>query len=738
MLKEEAAAQGRRLLIAVAGCVAQAEGQEIIRRAGAVDLVVGSQNYHRLPDLIARVLAGGRIVDTEFPADDKFDVLAAPRTDAIRKRGIAAFVTVQEGCDKFCTFCVVPYTRGAEVSRPVEKIAVEVERLAQAGVREVTLIGQNVNAYHGQGDDGRPATLGKLLRRLARVLGIARLRYMTSHPRDMDDDLIAAHGDLPALMPYVHLPVQSGSDRILAAMNRRHTRKDYLAVIAKLRAARADLAFTSDFIVGFPGETEEDFRATLTLVDEVGFATAYSFIYSPRPGTPAAEMDAQVPADEQAERLQRLQARHHPPVARLQRAICRPHHASAAGETGQAPWAIGRPHPISAGGAGHGAARHDRFAGTGRNQRDRQQYAVRRTRRQRRVATCRSRSLRNPLRTPDPPIPAAAASEETATTQIVLAFEDNRLASILFGQYGQNLALIERRLGVVAEQRGNHVTIDGSRGGCEQARRVLEGIYEHIKRGHELAQGDVEGAIRQAIAQGSLFDYDPAGARPAFEEINLRKRPVRARTAAQDAYIRALKRHHLVFGTGPAGTGKTWLAVAQAIQMFERKEVDRIILSRPAVEAGERLGFLPGDMREKVDPYLRPIYDALYDLMDARIVERSLQAGEIEIAPLAFMRGRTLSNAAIILDEAQNTTSMQMKMFLTRLGENSRMIVTGDPSQVDLPSGQTSGLAEAVKLLDGIEGVGHVAFTHEDVIRHELVARIVEAYDRKVAREDKK
>ena len=342
--------------------------------------------------------------------------------------------------------------------------------------------------------------------------------------------------------------------------------------------------------------------------------------------------------------------------------------------------------------------------------------------------------LETPLRTTDSVIPPTAASEETATTQIVLAFEDNKLASVLFGQYGQNLALIERRLGVVAEQRGNHVTVEGSRGACEQARRVLEGLYEQLKRGHDLNQGDVEGAIRQAIAQGSLFDYDPAGPRPAFEEINLRKRPVRARTAAQDAYIRALKRHALVFGTGPAGTGKTWLAVAQAVQMFERKEVDRIILSRPAVEAGERLGFLPGDMREKVDPYLRPIYDALYDLMDARIVERALQAGEIEIAPLAFMRGRTLSNAAVILDEAQNTTSMQMKMFLTRLGENSRMIVTGDPSQVDLPQGQTSGLAEAVKLLARIEGVGHVAFTHEDVIRHELVARIVEAYDRREAK----
>src|SRR5215813_4403157 len=285
-------------------------------------------------------------------------------------------------------------------------------------------------------------------------------------------------------------------------------------------------------------------------------------------------------------------------------------------------------------------------------------------------------------------IPPAATAENGAT-QVVLAFDDNRLASTLFGQYGQHLALIERRLGVVA----------GSRDACEQARRVLEGLYERLKRGDEVVAGDVEGAIRLAIAQGSLFDFDASSARQSFEEINLRKRPVRARTHAQDGYIRALRRHALVFGTRPAGTGKTWLAVAHAVALFERKEVDRIILSRPAVEAGERLGFLPGDMREKVDPYLRPIYDALGDLMDARIVERALQAGEIEIAPLAFMRGRTLSNAAIILDEAQNTTTMQMKMFLTRLGENSRMIVTGDPSQVDLPPGQASGLVDALNLL---------------------------------------
>jgi phosphate starvation-inducible PhoH-like protein len=314
-------------------------------------------------------------------------------------------------------------------------------------------------------------------------------------------------------------------------------------------------------------------------------------------------------------------------------------------------------------------------------------------------------------------------------TQIVVAFDDNRLASALFGQYGQNLARIERRLGVVAEQRGNHVTVAGSRDGCEQARHVLEALYDQLKRGQDLATGDVEGAIRLAIAQGSLFDFDAAASRTSFEEINLRKRPVRARTAGQDAYIRALRRNSLVFGIGPAGTGKTWLAVAYAIALFERKEVDRIILSRPAVEAGERLGFLPGDMREKVDPYLRPIYDALFDLMDSRIAERALQTNEIEIAPLAFMRGRTLSNAVIILDEAQNATSMQMKMFLTRMGENSRMVVTGDPSQVDLPSGQRSGLAEAVRLLAGVDGIACVAFTHEDVIRHELVARIVAAYD---------
>ena len=307
-MKEAAAVEGRDVKIAVAGCVAQAEGQEIMDRAPVVDLVVGSQNYHRLPDLLARVEQGEKVVDTEFPAEDKFDFVAPPSRDAMRARGISAFVTVQEGCDKFCTFCVVPYTRGAEVSRPVVKIVAEVERLADAGAREITLIGQNVNAYHGEGPDGRATSLGDLLQRLAQVPGIARLRYTTSHPLDIDDSLIAAHRDLRSLMPFLHLPVQSGSDRILAAMNRRHTRDDYLRALERLRAAQPEIAFSSDFIVGFPGESEEDFAATLSLVKDVGYAAAYSFKYSPRPGTPAAEMDGQVPEAVQNERLARLQA----------------------------------------------------------------------------------------------------------------------------------------------------------------------------------------------------------------------------------------------------------------------------------------------------------------------------------------------------------------------------------------------------------------------------------------------
>jgi phosphate starvation-inducible protein PhoH and related proteins len=317
--------------------------------------------------------------------------------------------------------------------------------------------------------------------------------------------------------------------------------------------------------------------------------------------------------------------------------------------------------------------------------------------------------------------------------EITLAFDDNRLASLVFGHYDQNLAHMERRLGVTANALGNRVVLKGAPGATDKARHVLESLYDRVRNGAALTLGDVDGAIQESALQGTLFpspDEAPSPGRPSFEQIATRKRgAVRARNAAQDAYIKALRQHELVFAEGPAGTGKTWLAVGHAVSLLEQGAVDRLILSRPAVEAGERLGFLPGDMREKVDPYLRPIYDALYDFMEARHVERGLQTGMIEIAPLAFMRGRTLSNAVVLLDEAQNTTSMQMKMFLTRLGEGSRMIVNGDPTQIDLPSGQKSGLIEAVRILSGVEGIGRVVFREADVVRHDLVRRIVTAYD---------
>jgi tRNA-2-methylthio-N6-dimethylallyladenosine synthase len=305
-MKQEREASGLETKIVVAGCVAQAEGKEILRRQPAVDVVVGPQNYHNLPALL-RKSRSERIVDTEFPVEDKFDHLPAPARAKIQSRGVSAFLTIQEGCDKFCTFCVVPYTRGAELSRPVARILDEAMRLADAGVRELTLIGQNVNAYHGEGPDGSVWSLGRLLHRLAEVPGIARLRYTTSHPRDMDDELIEAHGSLPALMPYLHLPVQSGSDRILDAMNRKHTGDEYRRLIARIRKLQPDIALSSDFIVGFPGETDADFEGTMRLVADIGFAMSYSFKYSPRPGTPAAEIADQVPEAVKAERLARLQ-----------------------------------------------------------------------------------------------------------------------------------------------------------------------------------------------------------------------------------------------------------------------------------------------------------------------------------------------------------------------------------------------------------------------------------------------
>ncbi len=303
-VKERRARAGKATLVTVAGCVAQAEGAEIVRRAPLVDLVIGPQSYHRLPALLAEARgAPASIVETSFPDEDKFSELPARRAT----RSATAFLTVQEGCDKFCTFCVVPYTRGMEFSRPVASLVEEARRLAGFGVREITLLGQNVNAYHGEGPDGRSWSLAKLIRRLAEIDGIERLRYTTSHPRDMDDDLIAAHADEAKLMPYLHLPFQAGSDRILAAMNRKHTAGDYLRLVDRIRRACSGIALSTDVIVGFPGESAEEFEATLAVVREVGFAQAFSFKFSPRPGTPAANMPDQVPDGVKGERLSRLQ-----------------------------------------------------------------------------------------------------------------------------------------------------------------------------------------------------------------------------------------------------------------------------------------------------------------------------------------------------------------------------------------------------------------------------------------------
>jgi phosphate starvation-inducible protein PhoH and related proteins len=308
--------------------------------------------------------------------------------------------------------------------------------------------------------------------------------------------------------------------------------------------------------------------------------------------------------------------------------------------------------------------------------------------------------------------------------RVVVPFEDNRFLPRLLGEHDAHLALIEDRLDIQARAHGNVIILEGSESGCDLARDVLEELYTRLQKGGEVSAGDIDGLIRH------VKQDDPAAVSDGRAQVSTRRKSVNARTPAQSAYMRAIEKTDLVFGIGPAGTGKTYIAVAFAAHCLEKGMVERIILSRPAVEAGERLGFLPGDMRDKVDPYLRPLYDALYDVLPPEKVERDLEAGIIEIAPLAFMRGRTLANAFVILDEAQNTTTMQMKMFLTRLGEGSKMVITGDPSQIDLPPGQKSGLEEAVGLLDGVPGIEAIRFTAGDVVRRDLVARIVEAYER--------
>lgn len=336
--------------------------------------------------------------------------------------------------------------------------------------------------------------------------------------------------------------------------------------------------------------------------------------------------------------------------------------------------------------------------------------------------------------TPDPTANAAPRGGESAgQTQVQIEFDDNRLLPALYGEHDRHLVRIEGALGVQLVSRGNRLIIAGPAEAATAARRVLLGLYEQLERGQPVEAGDVDAALRHIVSSPARAAAGGNAARAPDGGglvISTRKRQIMPRSPNQAAYLRAMRSHDLVFGLGAAGTGKTYLAVASAVSALNAGEVDRIILSRPAVEAGERLGFLPGDMREKIDPYLRPLYDALHDMMPADQVVRRMETGEIEVAPLAFMRGRTLAHSFVILDEAQNTTSIQMKMCLTRLGEGARMVVTGDTSQIDLPTGVRSGLVEAIETLAGIEGIGFVRFTAEDTVRHPLVSRIVRAYER--------
>ena len=487
--------------------------------------------------------------------------------------------------------------------------------------------------------------------------------------------------------------------------------------------------------MGFPGETDADFAATCALVREIGFSNAYTFKYSLRAGTPSAEAADQVEETAKHARLLSLQQ-----LVNAQRLG----HAERCvgmkfpilfGEGGAQSWSDYRPDTAVSQREYLRAKRPHRSGPRRADFPGRCQFPVRRVGRTPHSPIERgSKPLSSQERTKARPASATAETPlvvegSRAVSVATLTFDDNRVLAMVLGHYDQNLAKIERRIGVEAHANGNHLTVKGTPEACAYARRVVERLYLLASGGVSLTLGDVDGAVEECALQGELFESTKAPQRAAFEQVATRKKgQVRARNAAQDVYLRALKRYELVLAEGPAGTGKTWLAVGHAVALLEQGLVERVILSRPAVEAGERLGFLPGDMRDKVDPYLRPIFDALQDFMDARTVERGLQTGMIEVAPLAFMRGRTLSRACVLLDEAQNATAMQMKMFLTRLGEGSRMIVTGDPSQIDLPPGQRSGLSEAISLLSGVEGIGHVVFREGDVVRHDLVRRIVDAY----------
>ena len=535
--------------------------------------------------------------------------------------------------------------------------------------------------------------LGRLIRALAELPGLDRMRYTTSHPRDVDDELIAAHRDVPQLMPFLHLPVQSGSDRVLAAMNRRHTADDYRRIVERLRAARPDLALSSDFIVGYPGESDADFAATLDLVRESASPRPFRSNIRRGPARRRRRAADQVPEPVKAERLAACRRCWPRQQRAFNERLRRPRPAGAVRKAGPArgqlvgrspylqsvhvaaaPERIGEIVPVTI-----RAAQPNSLAGLVASR-----QAVRHEQRCR--PRCRRRSGRG------------AHASSNSTTICCCRRSTASATSISTASSGSSASRWSRA--------ATGWRSPGPASATEAAHLALTHLYDRLKRGQEIDLPAVEAAHPAGAGRARRQEPQPV-ARGRRRSAPASAASRRAR-AAQAAYIKAMREHELVFGLGPAGTGKTYLAVAAAVDLLMTGTVERIILSRPAVEAGERLGFLPGDLREKVDPYLRPIFDALNDMLPADQLARRLASGEIEVAPLAFMRGRTLAHAFVILDEAQNTTPVQMKMFLTRLGEGSRMVVTGDPTQVDLPPGRRSGLAEALETLRGVEGIAIV------------------------------
>ena len=707
----------------MAGCVAQAEGAEILRRQPAVDVVVGPQSYHRLPELLREAQVRSGVIDTDFPAEDKFSRLPPSPREAVARRGVAAFVTVQEGCDKFCSFCVVPYTRGAEVSRPVGAILrgnrtagrrgrarghadrTERQRLSWARRRRSTGQARRPDPRSGRGS-GNPA-------------GALRDLPPERHERrpDCRPPRCRGSGALSPSSGPVRFRSHSGVDEPAP-----HASPTTSTSCRARATARPDIAFSSDFIVGYPGESEADFRATLDLARKVGFASSYAFKYSPRPGTPAAEMDGQVDEAVKAARLAELQAlleeQRQAFNRRLDRAALRgPVREAAAGARGRSS-AVRR---ICRRCSPQGPPSLDRRHGRGRNRRRRAEFVAgpnclasvvkggfdRRagrfgagtgTKGESRfeaagfVAVAHRRRLRNAQFDASRIQTGRNRHRLSATTRPLpscLAITI-RISPASSGAWASRLTpMAIRSSSRVRARRASR------RAGCSRCSTSASSWASRRAKATSRARSPKAPTRGSSSRAKTGRRRASASSRPASAGV------VRARNAAQDRYLAALRKHELVFAEGPAGTGKTWLAVGHAVSLLEQGLVERLVLSRPAVEAGERLGFLPGDMRDKVDPYLRPIYDALYDFMDGRMVERGIQTGMIEIAPLAFMRGRTLSKAAVLLDEAQNATAMQMKMFLTRLGEGSRMMVNGDPTQTDLAPGQKSGLGEAIKLLVG-------------------------------------